>query len=66
MNRKVSTSEGTSDFLPMYEPYMLTENVNKAGIEDFVPRKMTGCNNMWVTTHMQILQTLMTKNAGDF
>lgn len=68
MKRRVCTSEGTSDFKKMYEPYMLTDknNTQEPGICDFKPRAMQETNNMWVITMMQELQTLMTKNARDF
>ena len=66
MERKASSSVGSAAGASMYEPYMLTEDITLPGVTDFMPRKMTGCSNMWIITHMQMLQTLMTKNAGDF
>lgn len=66
MERKVSSSVGSAVGASMYEPYMLTEDITLLRVTDFTPRKMTGCSNMWIITQMQMLQTLMTKNAGDF
>lgn len=66
MERKASTSVGSAVGASMYEPYMLTEDTTLPGVADFKPREMTGCSNMWIITQMQMLQTLMTKNAGDF
>ena len=66
--RKICGPEGETVGPNMYEPYMLSNNdsTENPGILDFKPRNMTGEMNMWMLRRMQLLQTLVTKNARDF
>ncbi len=66
--RKLCGPEGETVGANMYEPYMLSNNdsTENPGILDFNPRNMTGEMNMWMLRRMQLLQTLVTKNARDF
>lgn len=66
--RKICGSKGETVGANMYEPYMLSDDdsVESPGILDFKPREMTGVMNMWMITQMQMLQTLVTRNARDF
>ena len=52
---------------PMYEPYMLTDDVNERGIRDFKPRPMeSGVMNMWTYTMLHMMRTMVTASAKDF
>lgn len=66
--RKGCGSNGKPAGANMYEPYMLSneDSIENLGICDFQPRNMTGDMNMWQLCQMQMIQTLVTKNARDF
>lgn len=67
ISRPVMAEGGGPAGAPMYEPYMLTDDVNERGIRDFKPRPMeSGVMNMWTYTMLHMMRTMVTASAKDF
>lgn len=64
--RRNIAADGSPAGANMYEPYMLTDDLNERGLRDFKPRKMAGVTSIWTETMASSLWTLMSRNADDF